>query len=843
MKIQSLAVVFAIIILPIVIILSYYIHAEVDTIAIQTSYDTKLIDSTHDAMVAFEINTANEDLSTVADSLRSIIEASTNVFFNTLATNLGISNAGNLAVDSYVPALLYTLYDGYYIYSPTRNPKVLTYPPENGDDIIYVGDRGVTCIGTSTYRNSNNELVEFGVYEFDAAEYALEKDDDPSNNEPETAKMDRYNALPGTIKYEYGQMLYLNEDGTYSTQVHTNKQNPGDPDPTTGNTKYNQEHVLKSYMPYSARYKRDNAFDLTINYTLDNYLTIAGTIGSGTNKAYYSKTGYLISKDTVTAVDVGGITDILDYNEITAEEMILSGQNDITLKINPIMENGKRTTDDGGSEIEIKYNRIDNGEGGYLSYVQIRERLKNLYENQDANITEIQDLEYAAANLSAISYYVKAQIFSNWVYENLGGTQAAPENAIKASDVVEDVIIENENNKNYTTDSEFDVYHKFKEYDDAGNIIDQDNTVIFNIEKNPELEDSPFASHRFNVIRNNIQYNLNLAISSYNQMLQARNVQMPVIKEDEWNQILTRISVVSFLQGLKCGMKDYNNYAIASSTNNELTVIPSEIFYTYKENYNTAGVSLEDEYHKIDCDKLLGDDANPKEYVSFKSKEVKYDKLYNKTTKLYSYDHRNLACYRCSIASNYEKDLSSDVAGNVTRGYSDDIKISMLSPIKRKAYYTAVGKERQNLYKTNAITDSNGFEIYYNNPVNTFANVDPDPTLKTFSGDNYISIGSVTSTRDISEIREIEITLRDLKCDNANEATVNFRLRLNGSQEIDYNVVLNLAQKTPQTMVIPIHIPESHSLANQKLNKVELKKVDLADNVYCHDLNVKIVYE
>ena len=46
MKIQSLAVVFAIIILPIVIILSYYIHAEVDTIAIQTSYDTKLIDST-----------------------------------------------------------------------------------------------------------------------------------------------------------------------------------------------------------------------------------------------------------------------------------------------------------------------------------------------------------------------------------------------------------------------------------------------------------------------------------------------------------------------------------------------------------------------------------------------------------------------------------------------------------------------------------------------------------------------------------------------------------------------------------------------------------------------------
>ena len=46
------------------------------------------------------------------------------------------------------------------------------------------------------------------------------------------------------------------------------------------------------------------------------------------------------------------------------------------------------------------------------------------------------------------------------------------------------------------------------------NIIDQDNTVIFNTEKNPELEDSPFASHRFNVIRNKKKYRLNAYTSS-----------------------------------------------------------------------------------------------------------------------------------------------------------------------------------------------------------------------------------------------------------------------------------------------------------------------------------------
>ena len=254
MKIQSLAVIMAIILLPIIILLSYYIHSEVDTIVLQTSYDTKLIDSTHDAMSSFEINTANENLSSVADSLRSIIDASTNVFFNTLATNLGISNAGKAAVDSYIPAILYTLYDGYYIYSPTRIPTVLTYQE---DDIVYVGDRGVTFSDTIQYINENGTSVTIGKYVFNETEYAKEKDNITSNDELPAAKNSRQSALYSNlttsgIGYEYGQMLYLNEDGSYSTQPHTDNTNL---DATT-NTKYKQEHVLKSYMPYSARYQK-----------------------------------------------------------------------------------------------------------------------------------------------------------------------------------------------------------------------------------------------------------------------------------------------------------------------------------------------------------------------------------------------------------------------------------------------------------------------------------------------------------------------------------------------------------------------------------------------------------
>ena len=92
MKLQGLGIIFALIVLPIILVMSYYIQLEVDTLSLQKSYDSKLLDSTYDAMSAFEINTANEDLSTVSDSLRTIVEASSNVFITTLATNLGMNS-------------------------------------------------------------------------------------------------------------------------------------------------------------------------------------------------------------------------------------------------------------------------------------------------------------------------------------------------------------------------------------------------------------------------------------------------------------------------------------------------------------------------------------------------------------------------------------------------------------------------------------------------------------------------------------------------------------------------------------------------------------------------------
>lgn len=121
MKIQNLAVIFIIIILPISIILSAYTGNQVKTLSLQTSYDTKLNNATYDALKAFQLNTINSDTSDLANSKLRDIEASANTFFNSIASNFNMAGYNQDILKEYVPALVYTMYDGYYIYSPYTN--------------------------------------------------------------------------------------------------------------------------------------------------------------------------------------------------------------------------------------------------------------------------------------------------------------------------------------------------------------------------------------------------------------------------------------------------------------------------------------------------------------------------------------------------------------------------------------------------------------------------------------------------------------------------------------------------------------------------------------------------
>ena len=67
MKLQNMAVIFIIIILPISMVLADYTASRVDTLRLQISYDEKLDNATADAVEAFQMNTFNGDESVLAN--------------------------------------------------------------------------------------------------------------------------------------------------------------------------------------------------------------------------------------------------------------------------------------------------------------------------------------------------------------------------------------------------------------------------------------------------------------------------------------------------------------------------------------------------------------------------------------------------------------------------------------------------------------------------------------------------------------------------------------------------------------------------------------------------------
>lgn len=121
MKIQGLAILSIIIILPMVILLSQYSDNQISTLRLQNSYDSKLTSATYDAIKVFQLNMSNSSTSDLANSKIRDIKASINTFYNSLASNFNMSGYGESVLKNYVPAVVYTLYDGYYIYSAYKN--------------------------------------------------------------------------------------------------------------------------------------------------------------------------------------------------------------------------------------------------------------------------------------------------------------------------------------------------------------------------------------------------------------------------------------------------------------------------------------------------------------------------------------------------------------------------------------------------------------------------------------------------------------------------------------------------------------------------------------------------
>ena len=121
MKIQGLAIISIIIILPISILLSSYTSNQMKTIQLQNDYDSRLMTATHDAIKAFQLNMTNSSTSSMSNSKMRDIKASVNSFYNSLESQFNMEGYGQNVMEDYIPAIVYTLYDGYYIYSAYDN--------------------------------------------------------------------------------------------------------------------------------------------------------------------------------------------------------------------------------------------------------------------------------------------------------------------------------------------------------------------------------------------------------------------------------------------------------------------------------------------------------------------------------------------------------------------------------------------------------------------------------------------------------------------------------------------------------------------------------------------------
>ena len=203
MKIADLTVIFVIIMLPIIIVFSEYIDNQITTIKTDINYDRNLSTSTYDAIKAYQLNTINNEYSDLSESKIDDIEAAVNTFFNSLAISYNYEGYRSSVMKEYVPAVVFTMYDGYYIYSPFVN----TVTGKNDSDI------------DEEYQN--NDIVSgLKPYVYYSCRYKMGTNYDFVI----TYTLDNYITIEGIVKgnyvYDYGYLVsgisYNSVDNTYT---------------------------------------------------------------------------------------------------------------------------------------------------------------------------------------------------------------------------------------------------------------------------------------------------------------------------------------------------------------------------------------------------------------------------------------------------------------------------------------------------------------------------------------------------------------------------------------------------------------------------------------------------
>ena len=347
------------------------------------------------------------------------------------------------------------------------------------------------------------------------------------------------------------------------------------------------QYILKPYSPYSARYASANgSIDVTVNYTLDNYIRVYGTV----NGEYQAKEGYLVVCDDDAGVRVnknGGsisgityrgatikpeaLTEQVYTDEGVKEYQYIYDQYDNKLywdgsKYFSVDKNNKKVylqnalpEGDAGFSITNRFRKIsipmyDNREdewtvqkvfqilnpgGGYKFY----------YENQSGAFVEFTSVENIDGSdnkklagvevekdkdFSAINYCVESYVFTKWVTKNLG------------SITVGDMQISTGNSINSLKNITSAEQQYYGQYNNVGS-----DQYIFRISdsNNPDQEnddayaESVLAQHKKDIIINTIEKNLSQATAQAQGMNPNYEYRLPQLSYDEWEQALSNMTM------------------------------------------------------------------------------------------------------------------------------------------------------------------------------------------------------------------------------------------------------------------------------------------------------------
>lgn len=419
-------------------------------------------------------------------------------------------------------------------------------------------------------------------------------------------------------------------DGTYA------KNSDGTDADGNDNATYKKGEKLygiKPYVHYSCEYQRDDD-DFVITYSLDNYITIQGII----NGTWVNDSGYLISNVGNYGHRVGYIGTYIDYRNVTIK------------KEEPLMQ--EYINENKNENNLLKYHKI-NG----VKYYYDGSKWFTILNGKEIDAGRSFNEDYDA---QAYDYYYEAYQFRNRIIDQYQLENLTTDNIV-------------EGNPLKTQGNGVEIFDR----------LSNSNNTYPGIEE----PDSNFNQHRLAVIRYTIEKNLSIAIANYNQFSNSTaNFRMPKLKEDDWDKILNNVSVISFMQGVNIGGKEYNGYSIVTNNNNEEVVAENSIYFAD---------SNEQKYHNI-LEKGLNDKIKSGKYTGIgifntdllmKSKTDGVNTTYY-FPKLYYADY-NSAIYQTNVI-NLEKEYN----GNIYK-YMDE------NPNLAKIYYTALGRERHSMYKVN----------------------------------------------------------------------------------------------------------------------------------------------